>query len=66
MQTVKDEDFNSDAPTDRDFIIDPTDEYSNKYFLYIYQSPKSSSSACRVLKYIIISTFCDAQVLKIV
>lgn len=42
MQTVKDEDFNSNAPTDRDLIIYPTAErYLNTYFLYIHQSPKN-------------------------
>lgn len=47
MQTVKDEDFKTNAPTDTDFIIYPTAErYLNKYFLYMYQSPKSLSSAC--------------------
>jgi len=65
-RTVKDDNLNSNAPTDSDFIIYSTAERNlNKYFLYMYQSPKSLSSACRVLKYITLSTFCDAQVSKI-
>lgn len=61
---MKDEDFHSNAPIDRDFIIYPTAKwYLNKYFLYIFQSPKSST-ACRIFKYTTISTFCDIQVPK--
>lgn len=60
MQTVKDEHFNSNIPTHRDFIFHPTAEgYLNKYFVYRYQYPVSLSFTHRAFKYITISSFCD-------
>lgn len=41
MQTVKDEDLNSNVPTDKDLTTYPTaEQYLNKYFVHMYQSPK--------------------------
>lgn len=60
MLTAKDEHFNPNIPTHRDFIIHPTAEwYLNKYFVHMYQYPVSLSFTHRVFKYITISSFCD-------